>query len=143
MAVAEDTEEHFEDAQTGLEEHAIGNEEQPIEVADAEIHAHSFPALDFISFASTPFPCYASTGTAFHSNNWINNASITPMADLKPSPALKEGNLFRNAQWSPDGSCILSNTNDNLLRLYSLYLLFGNLACHLVGPSLTLLSLVS
>ncbi|GES93892.1 telomerase Cajal body protein 1-like [Rhizophagus clarus] len=35
-------------------------------------------------------------------------------------PNASEENFFKNAKWSPDGSCILTSTNDNVLRIFDL-----------------------
>ncbi|CAG8810636.1 31722_t:CDS:10 [Gigaspora margarita] len=35
-------------------------------------------------------------------------------------PSGSEGNFFKNAKWSPDGTCILTSSNDNTLRVFNL-----------------------
>ncbi|CAG8528873.1 7927_t:CDS:10 [Funneliformis mosseae] len=35
-------------------------------------------------------------------------------------PNASEGNFFKNAKWSPDGACILTSSNDNILRIFDL-----------------------
>lgn len=34
---------------------------------------------------------------------------------------LQSNNFFRNAKWSPDGSCLLTNSADDVIRLFQLY----------------------
>ncbi|ORY89557.1 hypothetical protein BCR43DRAFT_122317 [Syncephalastrum racemosum] len=34
-------------------------------------------------------------------------------------PPSDENNYFRNLKWSPDGSCLLTSSNDNILRIFN------------------------
>lgn len=75
---------------------------------------------------------YASTGSLFDSEDWKSDSNVSPRrnvsngeASAPPEPvfssaATNEGNFFKAAKWAPDGSCILSSTNDNCLRLFGL-----------------------
>ncbi|KAI8929180.1 WD40-repeat-containing domain protein [Entophlyctis helioformis] len=63
-----------------------------------------------------------STGDAF----WP-----TRTAPVRPSHSLlSEPNYFKSLSWSPDGQCILTNSNDNALRLFDTRVALQTLASH-------------
>ncbi|KAI9021188.1 WD40-repeat-containing domain protein [Hyaloraphidium curvatum] len=105
------------------EEHFPADE--PMEASSAERDFVPPPLLDFGRFFDKQLPCYASTGSIFNDELWRTDVTVSPPkqgGDVPPRPladvATTEGNFFKGARWSPDGSCFIASTNDNCLRVF-------------------------
>ncbi|CAG8433432.1 1776_t:CDS:10 [Diversispora eburnea] len=64
-----------------------------------------------------------STKQLFNQTVWEslrNNGNIKKENELSYIPNGLEDNFFKAAKWSPDGSCILTSSNDNILRVFDL-----------------------
>ncbi|KAI9496871.1 WD40-repeat-containing domain protein [Zychaea mexicana] len=64
----------------------------------------------------------SSTGTRYNTTvrKTLENETTLFQQKVDPSLVYDGNNHFRNAKWSPDGCCLLSNSNDNVLRLFNL-----------------------
>ncbi|RPA89170.1 WD40 repeat-like protein [Choiromyces venosus 120613-1] len=70
----------------------------------------------------------ASTGTAYNCTVAETSARESPGQKWSGLGNSDEGNLFKSALWSPDGTCVLTNSEDNILRTFVL-------PVHLLDPS--------
>ncbi|CAG8638688.1 10597_t:CDS:10, partial [Cetraspora pellucida] len=70
---------------------------------------------------SKPLTSLCSTKNLF---NQTVSQSLQKMFNAKQElgyiPNGSEGNFFKTAKWSPDGTCILTSSNDNILRVFNL-----------------------
>ncbi|KAI9794427.1 MAG: hypothetical protein M1816_005497 [Peltula sp. TS41687] len=73
--------------------------------------------------------CVASTGPLYHGTvqeslrreaQTLNQAATREGNDDTHTSAGEESNFFKSAQWSPDGTCILTNSEDNRIRTFVL-----------------------
>ncbi|CAG8718876.1 23691_t:CDS:10, partial [Cetraspora pellucida] len=73
---------------------------------------------------SKPLMSLCSTKNLF---NQTVSQSLQKMFNAKQElgyiPNGTEGNFFKTAKWSPDGTCILTSSNDNILRVFNLYVI--------------------
>ncbi|CAI2175811.1 1769_t:CDS:10 [Funneliformis geosporum] len=50
----------------------------------------------------------------------LNHSKMFEKLEDMYIPNASEGNFFKNAKWSPDGACLLTSSNDNILRIFDL-----------------------
>ncbi|KAI8889135.1 hypothetical protein K501DRAFT_171905 [Backusella circina FSU 941] len=53
-------------------------------------------------------------------NNSIKHCLEQEQIRVDSKAQYKSNNYFRNAKWSPDGSCLLTNSADDILRAFQL-----------------------
>ena len=63
-----------------------------------------------------------STGTRYNTTvkETLEQEKSIFQQKVHPSHVYDGNNHFRNAKWSPDGCCLLSNSSDNAIRLFNL-----------------------
>ncbi|KAI9472107.1 MAG: WD40-repeat-containing domain protein [Benjaminiella poitrasii] len=75
----------------------------------------------FIPDFSHPFQLISSTEDRYsHTIDHCLEQDRTLIQQTPGSIQSHENNYFRNVKWSPDGSCLLSNSADNVIRLFQL-----------------------
>ncbi|PUU82673.1 WD40-repeat-containing domain protein [Tuber borchii] len=62
----------------------------------------------------------ASTGTTYNCSVAETSARESPLQKWSGLGNPHESNLFKSAEWSPDGTCVLTNSEDNILRTFVL-----------------------
>ncbi|KAI7876711.1 hypothetical protein K492DRAFT_20387 [Lichtheimia hyalospora FSU 10163] len=73
------------------------------------------------NFKDEPCRLVATTGAHYNATVHIILATETSILQhpLKETRPYNDNDYFKNVKWSPDGSCLLSNSNDNTLRLFN------------------------
>ncbi|KAG0331094.1 Telomerase Cajal body protein 1 [Podila horticola] len=61
-----------------------------------------------------------STGTSFNTTVGESRLHMGIMDDSTKRSNGRENNYFKALKWSPDGTCLLSSSNDNYLRIFAL-----------------------
>ncbi|KAF1801250.1 WD40-repeat-containing domain protein [Mucor lusitanicus] len=98
-------------------------ENEPMQVAtdDATTAAMNGYTV-FIPNFTEPCTLISSTGDRY--NNTIQQGLLKDAAVIQQKVDIEQqstsNNFFRNAKWSPDGSCLLTNNADDVLRLFQL-----------------------
>ncbi|KAI8647955.1 hypothetical protein BD408DRAFT_5138 [Parasitella parasitica] len=96
------------------------NENEAIPVGDDMTVATGYTVF----FPDFTEPCTLISSTGDRYNDTIRNSLakdahiIQQRVDLEHQSS--NNDFFRNAKWSPDGSCLLTNNADDVLRLFQL-----------------------
>ncbi|KAF8961124.1 hypothetical protein BGZ52_012470, partial [Haplosporangium bisporale] len=61
-----------------------------------------------------------STGTNFNTTVGDSRLNLGIKDDSTKRSNGRENNYFKALKWSPDGTCLLSSSNDNCLRIFAL-----------------------
>ncbi len=51
--------------------------------------------------------------------NWSNSPDL--VAKISDVYAKPRNNFLKGVKWAPDGTCLLANSEDNILRVYDMY----------------------
>ncbi|KAF9964934.1 Telomerase Cajal body protein 1 [Mortierella alpina] len=121
-----DLQDHLADTQ---DTHATEPQENPAQEADGLEATADWQAQTFQVFecAFDPAAVYSpaitksfSTHNTFSSTVGDSRHEIGIKGDNLKMTNGRENNFFKALKWSPDGSCLLSSSNDNCLRIYAL-----------------------
>ncbi|KAG2204929.1 hypothetical protein INT46_005355 [Mucor plumbeus] len=92
----------------------------PMEVSNVATSATGYTV--FIPNFTEPCTLISSTGDRYSDN--IRNSLTKDIDIIQQNINLEQqssnNNFYRNAKWSPDGSCLLTNNADDVLRLFQL-----------------------
>ncbi|EPB88795.1 hypothetical protein HMPREF1544_04435 [Mucor circinelloides 1006PhL] len=94
----------------------------PMELAAEETAVAMNGYTVFIPSFTEPCTLISSTGDRY--NDTIRNSLVKDASIIQQKVDTEQqstgNNFFRNAKWSPDGSCLLTNNADDVLRLFQL-----------------------
>ncbi|KAI8371379.1 WD40-repeat-containing domain protein [Radiomyces spectabilis] len=76
----------------------------------------------FIHDVAQPCTLVASTGDRYNTTvqQSLSNEVHLIQQRASPSNVHEANNFFRNAKWSPDGTCLLTNSEDDVVRLFNM-----------------------
>ncbi|KAI8140180.1 hypothetical protein BJV82DRAFT_230460 [Fennellomyces sp. T-0311] len=107
------------DSQAEAIEYTVLPEENNEMTATIEQQTYRMYVYDF---KEKPCQLLGSTGTRYNTTveETLEQESNVFQQKVDASLVHDGNNHFRNAKWSPDGCCLMSNSNDNVLRLFNL-----------------------